>query len=107
MATTAQQTIRELRQEIKALSAQLNKQKHNANGLSHLHITRDDIRELAEHAGETAREYILTKRDQGREIVESAAHKYEESVSSNPWKATALAALGGAVLSALVFGRRS
>lgn len=111
MATSTQQTIRELRQEIKSLSAELEKQTKrattNGNGtLSHLHITRDDIRELAENAGETARAYLVTKREQGREMMENAAHRYEDSVSSHPWKATALAALSGAALATLLFRRR-
>lgn len=107
MATTAQQTIRELRQEIKTLSAQVEKQArsvaNHANG--NLHITRDDIRDFAENAGETARQYFVVKRDQAQEAAQTAAHKYEDSVSANPWKATGLALLGGIALSALFLRR--
>lgn len=107
MPTTAQQTIRELRQEIKALSAQIEKQARNAAGHANgsLRITRDDIRELAENAGETARQYFIVKRDQAQEVVHDAATKYEDSVAAHPWKATGLAMLGGAVLTALLFRR--
>lgn len=106
MATSAQQTIKELRQEIKALTAEVEKQARKAvNGNHGLHITRDDIREIAENAGETARQYFIVKRDQAQDVVQTAATKYEDTVAANPWKATGLAVLGGAVLSALLFRR--
>lgn len=105
MATSAQQTIRELRQEIKALTAQVQKQAVKGASNGHLHITREDIRDLAETAGETARQYFIVKRDQAQDIVQTAATKYEDSVAANPWKATGIAMLGGAVLSAFLFRR--
>lgn len=97
---TPQQQIRELKSEVKELSALIEKQakalSKEANG--HFHITRDELRGIAEHAGATTREFIADKRARASEY----ATRYEDKVGAHPWKSTALAMAGGLVLGALL-----
>jgi ElaB/YqjD/DUF883 family membrane-anchored ribosome-binding protein len=99
---TAQQQIRDLKAEVKELSHLIEKQARNlskeANGNGHFHITRDELRAMAENAGATAREFIHDKRAKASEY----AGRYEDSVSAHPWKSTALAMAGGVILGALL-----
>lgn len=100
--TTAQQQIREIRDEIKELSNLLEKQARSAirevgNGHG-LHVSRDEIREIAEQAGVSARRFLTSKKAQ----VRVAADKYEDTVSTHPWISTGAAVLGGMILGALM-----
>lgn len=99
--TTAQQQIRELKNEVKELSTLLEKQAKAAAkelGNGHFHISRDELRDMAEHAGQSAREFFVSKRKQATE----AAHRYEDAVSAHPWKSTALAVAGGILIGVLL-----
>ena len=97
---TAQQQIRELKAEIRDLSNVVEKQaktlSKEANG--HYHITRDELRSVAENAGAVTREFIADKRAKANEY----AGRYEDSVGAHPWKSTAIAAAGGLILGALL-----
>lgn len=98
---TAQQQIRDLKAEVQELSALVEKQARAVSkevGNGHFHITREELRDMAEQAGTNARKFIKTKRKQ----AEDAAHRYEDTVSAHPWKATAIALAGGALLGALL-----
>lgn len=100
---TAQQQIRELKSEVKELSTLLEKQakalnKEVNNGNGHFHITRDELRSIAETAGANTRAFINDKRAKASEY----AGQYEDTVSAHPWKSTALAVAGGLVLGALL-----
>lgn len=101
--TTAQQQIRELKDEVKELAALIDKQAHRlsreaGNGI---HLTRAEVRDFAENAGASARKFIQDTRKQASQ----AAHRYEDSVSAHPWRSTA-AALAGGVLLGLLLRRR-
>lgn len=100
--TTAQQQIRELKAEVKELSTLIEKQakslSREANGNGHFHITRDELRSMAENAGAATREFIADKRAKANHY----AGRYEDSVSAHPWKSTAIAAAGGLLLGALL-----
>lgn len=101
--TTAQQQIRELKAEIRELSSLVEKQakaagKELSNGNGHFHITRDEIRHMAENAGAATRAFISDKRAQAADY----AHRYEDTVSANPWKSTAIALAAGTLLGALL-----
>jgi len=101
--TTAQQQIRELKSEVKELSQLVEKQakslgKEVGGGNGHFHITRDEIRSLAENAGAATREFISDKRARAADY----AHRYEDTVSSHPWKTTAVALAAGTLIGALL-----
>lgn len=99
---TAQQQIRDLKAEVRELSNLLEKKKESfireVGGNGHFHINRNELRSIAEHAGETAREFIHDQRARASEYV----GRYEESVSAHPWRSTALAVAGGLLLGALL-----
>lgn len=97
---TAQDQIRELKNEVRELANLIEKQakqiSHSAGG--GLHVTRAELRDLAEHAGASTRRFIREKREQAGE----AAHRYEDTVSAHPWKSTGIALLGGLLIGALM-----
>lgn len=98
--STAQQQIRELKNEVKELSAHIEQQakKLMKEGNGHFHVTRDELRDLAANAGATARKFYKDTRRQASD----AAHRYEDTVSAHPWKSTAIALAGGILLGALL-----
>lgn len=100
---TAQQQIRDLKEEVKELSALIEKQaravsKEAGNGNGHIHLTREDIRAMAENAGVRTRRFFKDTRKQAQD----AAVRYEDTVSAHPWKSTAIALTGGLLLGALL-----
>ncbi|MCH2546930.1 MAG: hypothetical protein MK052_04880 [Alphaproteobacteria bacterium] len=99
---TAQQQIRDLKSEVKELSNLVEKQAKTLNkeihGNGHYHITRDELRSMAENAGASAREFVSDKRAK----ASAYAGQYEDTVGAHPWKSTALAVAGGLVLGAIL-----
>jgi ElaB/YqjD/DUF883 family membrane-anchored ribosome-binding protein len=98
---TAQQQIRDLKDEVKELSALVEKQARAVSkeaGNGHIHLTREDIREMAENAGVRTRRFFKDTRKQAQD----AAGRYEDTVSAHPWKSTAIALTGGLLLGALL-----
>lgn len=99
---TAQQQIRDLKAEVRELSSLIEQKakslSREASGNGHFHITRDELRSMAEHAGASAREFLHDQRAK----ASAYAGRYEDTVSSHPWKSTALALAGGVILGALL-----
>ena len=99
---TAQQQIRDLKAEVRELSNMIEQKARNlsreASGNGHFHLSRDDLRSMAENAGASAREFIHDQRAR----ASAYAGRYENTVSAHPWKSTALALAGGMILGALM-----
>lgn len=98
---TAQQQIRDLKNEVKELSALIEKQAREVSreaGNGHFHITREELRDMAENAGASARKFVSEKRKQAN----NAALQYEDTVGAHPWKSTAIALAGGVLLGVLL-----
>lgn len=101
MPTTSNNEIRELRQEVKDLSALIEKTaKKVANGDSAevFGLNRSDLQNMARRAGRNARHFIDEKYDQMHQLKESA----EERITTHPFVSIAAAVAGGLILGALL-----
>ncbi len=62
---------------------------------------RKELRKMAREAGKKTRRFINDKRDQAVDLRDDA----EERITSHPFRAVGIAALGGALVG-ILFGRR-
>ncbi|MET0156120.1 MAG: hypothetical protein ABW189_08475 [Rickettsiales bacterium] len=96
---TAQQEIRELKEEIDRLKNLLvdHAEKTASNGMSKMIFTKDEICDMARNAGSEVRNYFGEKQRQ----ISDATASCKETIRERPFTSTAIAFATGALLASL------
>lgn len=100
MTTTANQDIRELRQEVKNLAAMVQDNIKDASDAASniLGFDRKQLKRMARNAGKEVRHFFTDTTKQANEMRDRA----EETITSRPFASVAAAVAGGLVLGALL-----
>lgn len=99
--TNTNNEIRELRQEVKDLTALIEKtaKKVASNGSAEVFgLNRSDLQDMARKAGRNARHFIDEKYEQMHHLRDNA----EERITSHPFTSIAAAIAGGMIIGAIL-----